>query len=125
MTNFIAEAGWPLYPIVAVGFASLAFAVRNAVAPSRERLALAVATLMTTLLVGALGMVIDLELTTRTHGAPGDPMRWLLSQGVAESLNCLLAALLVAGLDALLIVVALLRKPARVPAVAGVTATAR
>jgi hypothetical protein len=102
MTEFIREGGWPMFPVLVCGALSLATAVRYAVAPRRELLALVIGLGVTTVILGCLGAALGVQQSARYIGTVEESKRWIFLIGLKESLNDLVAALVFAVLDGLI-----------------------
>jgi hypothetical protein len=100
--EFIREAGFGIFFVMAFGGASLAVALRHAVAPRRDRLALVVGFAVLTLLAGLMGTVTGVQVSASAYGAAHTPPGTLFLVGLSESLNNLVAAIVVVSLDAMM-----------------------
>ena len=67
--EFIREAGFGIFFVIAFGGASLAVALRHALAPRRDRLALVVGFAVLTLLAGLMGTVTGVQVSASAYGA--------------------------------------------------------
>ncbi len=101
MGEFIQSAGYAIYPILLFGLMSIGVASRYAIAPSRSMLALVIGFAVVTVLLGCLGTVVGMQVSAQA--IPEVPDRpWIFLLGMRESLNNMVAALLVAMIDAML-----------------------
>ncbi len=102
--TFIREAGWPIFPVIALGIASVFFSYGYMKHRSRDALALACSLVVATLIMGVLGTVLGVqrsaEFITQT------PERWIFLVGLKESLYNLAVGLLFALADALMFALA-------------------
>lgn len=102
MSEFIHEGGWGMYPTIAFGLITAAIALWHAVAPAAKRTALIVGFGAATLLSGILGTTVGLQHSVmHIRSLPADD-RWIFLIGLRESLNCTVAALVLAMIAALL-----------------------
>jgi hypothetical protein len=93
LTDYIREAGWPVYPILVLGFAALAVSVRHAVVPQRSLQPLAVWLSAATVLMGFLGTALGMQHSIEgVRGLPPE-QRYVFLIGLKESLCCLVDAL--------------------------------
>jgi hypothetical protein len=102
MFHFIREGGWPIFPVLILGALSLVSAVRYAANPRRELLALVIGFGVATVIMGAFGTALGVQMSARYIGEVDASRRWIFLLGLQESLNNLTVALAVAGLDALI-----------------------
>lgn len=94
MLDFIKEAGWGIYPILAFGLTMLGIALWHALAPAARRITLVLGFGAATLLSGVLGTVVGLQHSVlHIRNLPADD-RWVFLIGLRESLNCMVAALM-------------------------------
>jgi hypothetical protein len=94
MGQFLREAGWPIYPILALGLSGLVLSLRYSLFPQRSLRSLTLGLLAATVVMGVLGMVLGLQHSAEAiPGAPPD-MKWIFLIGFKEAANCLDGALL-------------------------------
>ncbi len=101
MHTIIVEAGWPIWPVLALGVASLVGAAR--VAFARAERGTAVALVAATIVMGALGTVLGLQ-----HALEGIDTRGTIANvyylvGLREALQNVMVALAFAVIDMLLL----------------------
>ena len=94
MTDFIRLAGWPIYPILALGLGCFAVSVRHAIVPQRSLVPLGVALGLATFFFGVLGTVLGVQITIEGISHVEPERRWIFLIGLSESLCCLKGALL-------------------------------
>lgn len=109
MPAWIQEAGWPIYLVIIVGAASLTCALQYARAPRRDLFALVVGLAVATVLFGALGTVLGVQMSASGIGRVAADQRWIFLLGLKESLWNLAAALAIATVDALVVTVGAVR----------------
>lgn len=100
--DFIREAGLGIFPVMAFGAVAAALAASHALRPRPERMPLIVGASLLTLLFGALGTVLGIQMSVRYLDQVADADRWIFLVGLRESLNNLVAALLVVAVTCLL-----------------------
>jgi len=101
MGTFLQEAGWGIWPVLFFGATALVAVVGYVRAPGRARGLLTALLGVLTLVAGGLGTATGLQATC-VHVAAGAPVdRWQFVIGLRESLNNLVAALLLVFLVAL------------------------
>lgn len=100
--HFIREAGWPIILVLGFGGASLAAAVRYRRTLDRELFSLMIGLAIATLILGVLGTALGVQLSARHihEVAPGE--KWIFLLGLKESLNNLVAALVIVCVDTLI-----------------------
>ena len=95
LIDFVREAGWPIFPTLALGVAALAVTIKLIEKPT-EQLAQLVRNLsVLTLIVGLFGTIVGLQTTVRAVENVEPALRWIFVIGLKETLNNLDAALLV------------------------------
>ena len=101
MRDFILEAGWGIWPVIVFGAISLALSVRYTFRPQRDLLLLVIGFSIATLLLGALGFAtgVQASATFAEHTANA---RWMFVVGLRESLNNVVASLVVVATNVLL-----------------------
>lgn len=102
MIHFIREAGYGIWPVLLFGAAALALAGWHALRPRRDLVPLIAGTGLATVLFGALGTVIGLKVSVDHIVELGADERWIFLIGLSESLNNLVAALVIASFAAVL-----------------------
>jgi hypothetical protein len=90
--HVIHEAGWPIYPILAFGFASLVAGWRYARAGQRDHLPLVLGLGAATLLLGILGTCLGVQTSAAHIGEVPPENRWFFLIGLKESLHNLTVA---------------------------------
>jgi uncharacterized membrane protein HdeD (DUF308 family) len=91
--DFIREGGWPMFPTLVLGIAALVLAVRYAARPERGQRALVNMVALVTLLMGILGTLLGVQLSANGIRDVGPDQKWIFLIGLAESLSCVLGAL--------------------------------
>jgi hypothetical protein len=105
MPNFIVEAGWPIYPILALGSLSLIQSARYALTAQRDILPLIVGLLTATVAMGAFGTIVGFMYAVEgTRDLPPE-QKWLCVVGLKEALNNLAVACAFVVVDALVAMV--------------------
>lgn len=99
MPMFLREAGPGIWPVLLFGILGLVFVARHILSPSRERLPLIIGVATATLLFGILGAVLGVQMSAAA--AITDTPVQLFLEGLRESLNNVVAALLFALLHTL------------------------
>lgn len=94
MHMFIRDAGVVIWPVLVFGLLGLALVAWHAAAPRRDRLTLIVGVAIATLLFGVLGTVLGIQVSASAGGE-------FFLEGVRESLNNAVAALVFATLHTL------------------------
>lgn len=115
--EFIRLAGWPAYPIVALGLVTLLLAIRHAAIPQRSLVPLLVGAGTATVLFGLLGSVLGLQRSIEYIGQLPAEERWIWLVGWREALCCVDLALVPTVLAALLAGVGSWRMAKRVEAI--------
>ena len=105
MSDFIREAGWPIYPVLALGLSGIAVAVRHALVPQRSLRPLAGGLLAAAVIMGLLGFVVGYQHSVRGIEDGSPDVRWLVLVGSREALNCLVGGLSCALVGALALTV--------------------
>ena len=101
MSDFVHEAGWPIYFVIAASGLSVVAGVRWARAPRSARLL--GATVLAVLAFGLMGFVLGLEATLKHIGEVDEPQRTLIFlYGLGESLHNLALAAVVFAADSVL-----------------------
>lgn len=103
MVTFIHEAGWPAFVVLAFGLSSLFFSLRYAMLPRADTFALVVGFATATVIFGALGTVLGIQMSAHYIGDVAADRRWIFLVGLRESLNNLVIALVLVALDTLAI----------------------
>ena len=101
MGNWVHEAGWGIWPVFFFGIFGLVVSTRHALSPTRERLALVVGLALATVLMGLLGTVTGVQASAAGYIVAPAPLHLFLV-GLRESLNNLVAALLLASMQILI-----------------------
>lgn len=101
MIQFIREAGWGIWPIAIFGAVSLFLALRYAIAPRRELLPLIIGFAVATVIAGLLGTVTGVQHSANHIMEVEVDRRWIFLLGLRESLNNMVAALVITTLTAL------------------------
>ena len=99
--QYVQDAGFAIWPILALDLATLALASYHAVRPRADLVPLIIGFGVATLLAGALGTVIGIQTSVHHIEKVAEQDRWLFLVGVRESLNNVLAALVMTSLAAL------------------------
>jgi hypothetical protein len=100
--EFVREAGFGILLVMAFGGASLVVSFRYALAPKRELLALVVGFATLTLLAGLIGAVTGIQRSASGYATATPPVSTLFLVGLRESLNNVVASLVIVSLDAML-----------------------
>lgn len=95
MIDFIRQAGYAIWPVLAVGALATALAARYAVRPQGKLLPRIRIATIATLVVGALGTTIGVQVSAQALGPLEPDERWIFLFGLQESLNNLVASLFV------------------------------
>ena len=90
MLDFIQSAGFGIYPVLAFGFAAVAFAFKFYQQPSDKRAA--TAKWLMALTVGAGVLALSTGVQRSAAAMPTTDDKWIFLLGLNESLNNLLAA---------------------------------
>jgi hypothetical protein len=92
MLDFIREAGWGIYPVMAFGLSAVIVAVRQIVSPKAGRVTTASWLMGLTAVAGVLGTATGVQMSARyIHELVVDE-KWIFFVGLMESLNNLVAA---------------------------------
>lgn len=115
MIDFIREAGYGIWGVLVAGSLATALAARYAMRPDDRLVPRIRVASMATMVLGVLGTVIGVQTSARYLYEVGPEEKWIFAVGLMESLNNLVAALLI-----LLVVLALsyvgIHRAARRPA---------
>ncbi len=95
--NFVREAGWPIFLVLVPGLLSLLVASSYAGRPSPGKRALLIGLSLSTVMAGCLGTVLGIQLTVHAASEVAAAERWIFLVGLKESLNNLVAALVLSG----------------------------
>ena len=87
MSEILHEAGWPIYPVLALGLTALLLALRHAVVPQRNLVTLIVGLGTAAFLMGLLGTVLGVEQSIRHVAELPPEKRWIVLLGLSESLH--------------------------------------
>jgi hypothetical protein len=93
MGEFFHEAGWPIYPTVALGLSGLALSLRYSLFPQRSLRSLTIGFLTATLVMGLLGALLGMQQSARALPEAPPDMKWLFFMGIKEASNCFVGAL--------------------------------
>jgi hypothetical protein len=93
MGQFIREAGWPIYPILALGLSGLALSLRYSLFPQRSLRSLTLGFLAATAVMGILGTILGVQHSAEALPEVGPDMKWIFYLGVKEASNCFAGAL--------------------------------
>ncbi len=88
MTEIIYEAGWPAYPILALGGVALVQAIRHALWPQRSLVSIVVGLSIAAVLMGLFGTSLGVQHTIEGVGKMPPEERWIFLIGLRESLQC-------------------------------------
>jgi hypothetical protein len=103
MIEFIRDAGVPVViPTLFFGLVAIVLAARYARRPSRPLLEIVIGSSIATMLMGFLGFVLGIQASARTIGQVAADERWIFLIGVKESLNNVVAALVMVLIVSLL-----------------------
>lgn len=91
--DFIREGGWPMFPTLGIGIAALVLAVRYAARPERGQRSVVHMVALITLLMGIFGTLLGMQISAQAIRNVGPEHKWIFLIGLAESLNCVLGAL--------------------------------
>lgn len=122
--EFIREAGWGIYPVLAFGLAALIVAARQIGAPRAGRTTTAGLLMALTLAAGGLGTATGLKTSASHIHEVAFAEKWIFLVGLSESLNNMVAALVLITLALLALLFAHLRHDAA-PALASSAAARR
>lgn len=103
MGTFIREGGWPMWPVLIVGAISIAVAARYVVAPRVQLLPNLAGLGLLTILLGVLGTALGVQASAEYIDRVDDSQRWIFLLGLRESLNNLVAALVIVAIDTLVV----------------------
>ena len=103
MADLIREAGWGIYPVFIFGGVCLVLALLHALAPAVTRLPLLYGSAALTVISGVLGTAVGVHKSARHIGDVPDGERWIFLIGLAESLGCVIVALVLLALAGLLV----------------------
>lgn len=90
--HVIREAGWPIFPILAFGIASLVAGWRYARSGRRDLVPLVVGLGAATLILGFIGTALGLQISASHIGELPPDQRWIFLIGMKESLHNLTVA---------------------------------
>ena len=105
MMDFVREAGFGIWPVMVFGALAVALAARHAARPRGGGMPLVVGTSVLTLLFGLLGTVVGIQTSVRYLHQVEDADRWIFLVGLRESLNNMVAALVIVALAGILAMV--------------------
>lgn len=108
--DFIREAGWPVYPVLALGLTALFLSLRHASAPQKGLLTLIVGFGVAGLLMGLLGTALGIDVTVEGITRIEPERRWIFLIGLKESMRNIELALLLGVPTALLATVGAYRQ---------------
>ncbi len=91
--DFVREAGWPIYPVMGLGALTFFSAVRLFEKPTEQLAAVCRGLCVLTVVMAAIGTLLGVQVTIRAVEQVGPEMRWIFLVGLRESLNNLLAGL--------------------------------
>ncbi|HEX2574051.1 MAG TPA: hypothetical protein VH877_31180 [Polyangia bacterium] len=96
MYEFVREAGWPIYPIMAFGISALILSLRHARAPERRLMPLITGLCVATIIMGVLGTVLGVQHCIRGVASGVPEERWIVFAllGLREALNCFVGAMM-------------------------------
>ena len=101
MLEFIRDAGFGIFPVMAFGAVALLVSLRYTVRPERRFVPLVVGFSITTLIAGAIGTITGMQTTFKylamQHSADGV----ILLEGLKESLNNIVAACTIVAIVAI------------------------
>lgn len=92
--DFIREGGWPMFPTLGIGIAALVLSVRYAARPERGQRSVVNMVALVTLLMGVFGTLLGVQIAAHAMRGVEPEQKWIFLIGLAESLNCVLGALL-------------------------------
>ena len=113
--EYIREAGWPVFLVLALGITALTVAVRYAVTPQRGVLTLIVGLGVASLLMAAFGTAVGLDTSIDGITRVEPERRWIVLIGLKESMRNIEFALLLAVPTALCATVGAYRLRALTP----------
>jgi hypothetical protein len=96
MGQVLREAGWPIYPILALGGAALVLSLKFAAFPQRSLRSLVFGVLAASLFMGVLGTILGLQHSIEGAREAPPELRWMVVVGLQECLNCVAVALVMA-----------------------------
>lgn len=91
--DFIREGGWPMFPTLGIGIAALVSALRYAARPERGQRSVVNMVALVTLLMGVFGTLLGVQISAQAIRNVEPEHKWIFLSGLAESLNCVLGAL--------------------------------
>ncbi len=109
MREIFHEGGWPMYPIVVLGFASLWLAIRHA-AGQRGLGGAVIGLGVATLAMGVLGTTLGLQHSCQFLEQLPAEQKWIVWQGLRESLHCVGLALVFVIVDAMVMAAGSVRR---------------
>ncbi len=95
LSDFIRDAGWPIFPTLAFGIAALAVSIKMIDKPTEQLASLVRNLSCITLILGLFGTIVGLQHSVGAIEKVEPAMRWIFLLGLRETLNNLDAALLV------------------------------
>jgi hypothetical protein len=110
MRQILLEAGWPIYPVIALGALTLVSSLR------RDRLAMVIGFGVATILMGILGTALGLQVSARASAEAPPELRHLALQGFYEATHNLDVALVFAIVSTLVTTMGHRRKLSASPA---------
>jgi hypothetical protein len=113
MEQFAREAGWGLWPVLLFGAVAVCVAVWHALRPSPRLMPLVIGFASITAVAGVLGSVTGLQHAVEGLGGLPPEQRWIYLIGLKEALNCLVAALVLDCVAALLATLGAFRQACR------------
>jgi hypothetical protein len=109
MMNFIREAGWGIYPVLAFGVAGLVVAAQQLKGHDAKRTVTVLWLMALTTMAGVLGTATGMQASSRfIHETP---KKWIWLVGLQESLNNMVAAGVLVVLAMLVMLAAHVRAP--------------
>lgn len=118
MIDFIREAGFGIYPVMAFGFAAVFVALKHLLTPRSSHVATVKWLMALTGMAGLLGTITGLQKSAEyIHETPE---KWIFLLGLRESLNNLVGAAVLVSVAMLAMLAAHVKQsgdgePARVP----------
>ena len=109
--DFIRDAGFGIWPVLGFGGWALVAAIRHATAPREGGLRTVAFLLALTAIAGVLGTVIGVQVSAEHMPEVGPDEKWIFLLGLRESLNNMVASLVLDTLSILALLVGHLRTP--------------